>query len=294
MKNILVPTDFSECADHATDVAVLLAARFGAKVHLLTSLPLPYRWGEMPEKEQAKYKMALDDIRQAAWFLKERRKKYSDARMTTNWTDSDLLKNVGEYVHQHKIDLIIMGSHGLGGKNDLFIGSTTQKVVRTVHCPVLIIKNPLEKLDFGKVIFASDFQTEELPAFEVFLDFIKSFSPEIHLVAIRASAFQTSDKTMRDAMLPFKKLCPPMLCKAHVFKYFDVSGGIQAFSKKIGADLIVISNHHRHPLKRMLFGSNVELIVNYVDLPVLTVDFEENKPEPSSKNKRTRLVDVVL
>jgi nucleotide-binding universal stress UspA family protein len=294
MNNILVPTDFSECANHATDVAVLLAKISGAKVHLLTSLPLPYHWSAMPEKERAKYKMAQGDIRQAERLLEGKRKKHESISMEISWADSDLLKNISEYVYQYSIDLIVMGSHGVGGKNDLFIGSTTQKVVRAVHCPVLIIKNPLEKLDFKKVIFASDFQIEELPVFELFLDFIKMFSPEIHFVAIRSSAFQESEKSIKAAILPFKQLCDSLPYKAHVFKYFDVSGGIQVFAKKIGADLIAISNHQRHPLKRMLFGSNVELIVNYANAPVLTLDFEENKPDAVSKGKGAQLVDIIL
>jgi nucleotide-binding universal stress UspA family protein len=259
----------------------------------MTSLFLPHHWNELPENERENY-IAQGAIRQAEWFLAEEIKKHAGVSMATSWNDGDLLKNISEYVQAHKIDIIVMGSHGAGGKNELFIGSTTQKVVRTVHCPVLIIKNPLEKVDFKKMVFASDFQADELPAFQFFLDFIEPFSPEIHLVAIRASAFQASNKEMRAAMLSFKKLCNPLPCKAHVFKYFDVSGGIQAFVKKIGADLIVISNHHRHPLKRMLLGSNVELIVNHASSPVLTVDFEESKSETLAKSEKTQLIDIIL
>ena len=274
MKNILVPTDFSLCANQAADAAVLLAKRFDAIVHLVTCLDLPLRWRSMSEKEQKKHPLAQEDICRTEWIMEKKSKEYNDVRMVTGWEDSNLVKNIGDYVRQHEIDLIVMGSHGASGKNELFIGSITQKVVRMVHCPVLIVKNPLQKTDFQRVVFASNFQTDELPPFELFLDFIKPFSPEIHLVSIRASAFQESNKTMRVAMQPFKKLCEPLLCKAHIFKYFTVSGGIQAFANKIGADLVVVSNHHRHPLKRMLSGSNVEMLVNHADAPVLTIDFE--------------------
>ena len=276
MKNILVPTDFSTCADLAADAATLLAKRFGATVHFVTCLSLPYRWKEMTEKQQKKYAYAQDDIRQAERLLEEKRKKYEGVSMVTIWDDSDLLKNIGDYVRQQQIDLIVMGSHGTSGKSELFIGPITQKVVRTVHCPVLIVKDPLENVDFQRVIFASSFQADELPAFEQFLNLLQPFSPEVHLVYIRASAFQESNKTIRAAMKTLKDRCKPLVCKAHIFKYFSVSGGIQAFSNKIGADLICVSNHHRHPLKRMLDGSNVEMLVNHADPPVLTIDFEEN------------------
>ncbi|MBK7409888.1 MAG: universal stress protein [Saprospirales bacterium] len=40
------------------------------------------------------------------------------------------------------------------------------------------------------------------------------------------------------------------------------------------ADLIGISNHERHPLKRILVGSNVEALINHSKLPVLVIDYE--------------------
>jgi nucleotide-binding universal stress UspA family protein len=41
----------------------------------------------------------------------------------------------------NNIDLIVMGSHGSGGFQEMFIGSNTEKVVRNSDVPVLVIKN---------------------------------------------------------------------------------------------------------------------------------------------------------
>ena len=40
-----------------------------------------------------------------------------------------------------------MGSHGANGFKELFIGSNTEKVVRTSKAPVLVIKNDHATLD---------------------------------------------------------------------------------------------------------------------------------------------------
>ena len=42
---------------------------------------------------------------------------------------------------EHDIDLIVMGSHGASGVKEFFVGSNTEKIVRTAHCPVLTSKS---------------------------------------------------------------------------------------------------------------------------------------------------------
>ena len=64
-----------------------------------------------------------------------------------------LIESIRIYCDENDIDLIVMGSHGISGKNEYFIGSNTQKVVRKIHVPVLVIKNPIENIEFKKNCF---------------------------------------------------------------------------------------------------------------------------------------------
>ncbi|NHC43361.1 universal stress protein [Bacillus sp. MM2020_1] len=45
-----------------------------------------------------------------------------------------------EYVKQNDADLVVMGSRGLSGLKELFLGSVSHYVVQKAHCPVLIVK----------------------------------------------------------------------------------------------------------------------------------------------------------
>ena len=114
---------------------------------------------------------------------------------------------------------------------------------------------------------------------EVFLrfkDFVKPFLPEIHLVAIHTnSIFDPPYTISKLAMEGFKNLCAPFHCETYIYKDLNIDKGIRGFAEDIGANLIGISNHFRHPLKRMLAGSNVEALVNHADVPVLSIDYVE-------------------
>ncbi len=276
MKNILVPTDFSACAGNALDAAVKFAEKFDAVVHLLHLAPLPVDWQERSGSEQAADPESRQLIANTEVLLREIADAYPNLSMQTTVRGGKLADAITATVNEKGIDLVIMGSHGASGKSEYFIGSNTQKVVRSVHCPVLVVKHKLENIEFDRVVFASNFNESERDAFLRFKEFVKPFIPEIHLVMVHTSSLFDPPYTLsQEAMEEFKTLCHPFKCEIHIFRDFTIEKGIRSFSEEIGATLIGISNHNRHPIKRMLIGSNVEALVNHSNLPILSVDYRK-------------------
>ena len=276
MKTILVPSDFSACAANATDVAVNLAQRFGATLHLYTRIDLPRNWESFTEAEKEKHPEALQNIRNVGVLMKDLQNQNPTVAIETAYSGGNLTENINEYVKKHGVDFVVMGSHGKSGKNEFFMGSNTQRAVRMVHCPVLVIKDKLKRTDFKKVVYPSAFNSNDKEAFLKFKDFIKHFIPEIHLVAIQTSSlFDAPLIVQQSAMEDFRKLAEPFDCKTHILRDFSIDKGVRFFADEIGADLIAVSNHHRHPVKRIFTGSNVEALVNHSEIPVLSIDFEE-------------------
>ena len=204
------------------------------------------------------------------------RKLFPDITIETHITGGNWINRIQQFVVQKNIDLIVMGSHGASGKNEYFIGSNTQKVVRKVHCPILVLKEPLKKVNFNKVIYASSFNTAEKESFLKFKDFIKHFLPEIHLVTIHNSEFLDGPIILQKAVLKdYVELSKPLTAHPHIVDDFTIDGSIRKFANSINADLVVVANHYKRPLKRMLVGSNVEALVNHANMPVLTIDYPE-------------------
>ena len=48
-------------------------------------------------------------------------------------------ESIKAYADDNEIDLIVMSTHGRGGIHRMFIGSVTDRVVRSVEVPVLVI-----------------------------------------------------------------------------------------------------------------------------------------------------------
>jgi len=274
LKNILVPTDFSYCAADALATAALFAQQFNASIHLLHVMTPADHWPK--GKASTEERKALDDLelQQTMTSLQELASKYKGINFNLKAEAGSLVDTVAKYAKDEDVDLIIMGSHGVGGKQEFFIGSNTQKVIRQVRHNVLVVKDTPSELNFKRVIFASNFDERDKDAFLRFKKFVAPFSPEVHLVHINTDPFfELPYGIMKGVMAEAETLFAPLKVKSHYLKDFSVDAGVRHLSENIDADLIGISNHVKHPLKRIFSGSNVEALVNHSEIPVLSLDF---------------------
>jgi nucleotide-binding universal stress UspA family protein len=138
--NILVPTDFSACSEHALDYAVELAARMDARVHLLSVIGVPsYGVPElgvgitaaMVDNLIADNQRALDQLGREKKLVAETLVRVGDAR--------DVILQTAEEL---KADLIVMGTHGRRGISRALLGSVAEMIVRTSPVPVLTVRGP--------------------------------------------------------------------------------------------------------------------------------------------------------
>ena len=277
MQNILVPTDFSPTAKIAVDTAVKMAALTHAEItfyHCATELPPDWKSWPLPEKDKfPQNQKKIQQLTNKITSLKKQCRALAIPCRSIIRT-GPFLENIEEVVTQEKIDLIIMGSHGASGKQEFFIGSNTQKVIRRVHTNLLIVKEPIHEIHFKKILFATGLGVSDQEAFADFLSLIKIFKPEeIHLVTIDTPGFFTQPTILvKERQMDFKKMASNVQIQTHFIRNFTVESGIRSFSEKIGVDLIAISNYERHPIKRIFSGSTVEMLANHSNLPVLSLE----------------------
>jgi nucleotide-binding universal stress UspA family protein len=140
-KRILVPTDFSELSQTAARYGAKLALGLHAALHLLYVVvdPLPGGWaadtGQLPglldrmaEQAREKLDLLLGADEKAALQVK--------ASVGTGQPADEIV----DYAKTNGIELIVMGTHGRGGIEKMWLGSVTEKVLRKVHCPVLVLR----------------------------------------------------------------------------------------------------------------------------------------------------------
>jgi nucleotide-binding universal stress UspA family protein len=136
-KNILVPVDGSHCAYQAVSVAANLARALGADLCVITVFdPVPAYVGE------AAYQMATKAQREEAKKLLQEALKVAGelpGRLESEVQEGRPADVILQIAKTHGIDLIVMGSRGLGTLSGILLGSQSLKVLHHAECPVLVI-----------------------------------------------------------------------------------------------------------------------------------------------------------
>jgi len=271
MKRILVPTDFSEHAENALKAAVLIAKKTKCELFILHLLEVPNQINDTITGGSS--------IPEEMLFIKKANEKLQ--KITEQPYLAGISVNVSvqyertfsgilAFNKKNKIDLIVMGSHGTSGIEELLLGSNTEKVVRLSEIPVLVIKKDVRDLKFKNMVFASDFSPETKKPFVKMRDFAAIFDANLFLVFI---CTPNSFKTTLDAekiMSKFIKNYEIKNYSLHIFNDTNVENGIVNFSKTIDADLIGLCTHGRTGLAHFFTGSISEDLVNHVTKPIIT------------------------
>jgi nucleotide-binding universal stress UspA family protein len=142
IKRILFPTDFSHTGDAALAFAASLAKESDGRLIIVhvQEAPLAYGGGEMyygiPEPSTDELMNMLHDVKP----------KDSSVPVQYRLITGDPADAIVRLAEEDDVDLIVLGSHGRTGLTRLLMGSVAEAIVRKAHCPVLVYKQPVNKL----------------------------------------------------------------------------------------------------------------------------------------------------
>jgi nucleotide-binding universal stress UspA family protein len=143
INRILVPLDSSEYADKALDWALDLAEKYGASIELLTVIPLlgPFTThGTEPLFGPSLEELKEQARKMLAEALKKANRSKPNLRISTRILEGRPSDKIVETAREGNFDLIVMGSRGLGGVKEFFLGSVSDRVADEAPCPVVIVK----------------------------------------------------------------------------------------------------------------------------------------------------------
>ena len=137
IKNILVPVDGSEGADRAIEKAVMLAEICGAKLNFLYVANI-----NQLAINAVLSDAILDSVTKAGNVILDRALEMVPAGVAKeSFSDTGSPAVVIlDFAESNDIDLIVMGSRGLGIVKGVLLGSVSQYVVEQSKCPVLVVK----------------------------------------------------------------------------------------------------------------------------------------------------------
>ncbi|MCB0736153.1 MAG: universal stress protein [Bacteroidetes bacterium] len=284
MKSLFVPTDFSPCATNAFNLALQMAKPQNAVIHLA------HGFSPTTDMLGSEFMIPFEGVSggfnsdQIAQFLKEQNDQVdtefaklieiaANEGLTckTHKINSGQFKELSEKAAELNADLIIMGTHGVKGVRETLIGSNAQRFIRTSPIPVLTVKEPISAKKIYNVVFASTFQREGES--KVYADFTKLFARHpIHTYFLMVNTPNNfvDSFAAEERMHDFLKQTWPSSYSTHIHNDYSIEDGISNFSEKHNADMLIMATHGYGGLRKWVYHSTTEQIINHLSLPVLS------------------------
>ncbi|MCG8309550.1 MAG: universal stress protein [Cytophagales bacterium] len=283
MKRILVPTDFSEQAGFAMDLACQIARKTKSELvalHVLdhtglfdfsagsSAYPLMGNPAGLDLDQEFMETLYSNAEERCTAFLGNYES--SGLKITKKIKIGSAFHYITEEINEEKTNLVIMGSKGSSGFEEVLIGSNTEKVVRHAKCPVLTVKSKMNLENVKDIVFATSFKDEDSHVAGELKKLQEVFNAKLHLVRVNTpNCFETNRKIMAQADL-FVKENNITNYTINIYSDKVEEDGIIFFAQDINADLIALATHGRSGLLHLLSGSIAEDVVNHAIRPVWT------------------------
>lgn len=278
MKKILVPTDFSDNSKKALEFAADIAVISGSTLEILHTntaaayaAPMPEYYGAEQYDASEYYESAVKELFNLKTAL-AKKPGYDKLAIETRAEEGFLHSTLRRIAEEDGCDLIVMGTRGATGATEFFVGSNTEKVIRTAPCAVLAVPDAYTEFNLKTVVLPTTLTANQAPAFKALAEWQKYFPFEVKVLYLNnpagfdsISAIETaSNKFAADAGLQNTTLYTST-------NTFNEEAAILQFAEDYKADLIVMGTHQRHGLSHLLFGSLTEDTANHSSIPVLSV-----------------------
>ena len=160
-KNILLATDFSPASSKALEYAASLARRYGSAIyltHVITRDGYPLVSPEYAafslEKMHAEAKQGFREILKSGQMI--------ELPYKILIQEGNLWPSIEDLIKTYDIDLLVVGTRGVGAVEKVLIGSGAEEIFRKARVPVLTVgpsatKEPLYEIEFKNILFATDF-----------------------------------------------------------------------------------------------------------------------------------------
>ncbi len=275
VRNIAIATDFSSWSDRATRHALLVARQFGAVVHFLHAVRrsefalVPDMMVDLDalaqrdsDDQMARLRAVhgLDSIGLRCWNM-----------------DGEISEVFGDFIHDHCIDLLVLGTHGRRGVSKLIFGSIAQEISHHVSCPILTVgsgcRGASRQLLLKRVLFATDLSKESRAAIPYVLTAARTWNAEIDVLHVCSSENIDRRRSMEEfgralEVTANAEGCPPI--HYHVIPGKPSHAALE-FARQNREDLIVLGLDRRRSLYAGPSLSHAYEIVSQATCPVLSV-----------------------
>ena len=298
MKNILLPTDFSENAWNAIKYAIELYKKEECVFYILNTYT-PSIANSRFMASTSSTVLSEDGVRlRSKSGLKEvlRRIKstfdYPNHSFKSISSFSLLIDEIKEIIEEHQIDLVVTGTKGASGLDEVFLGSTSVRIIKAVkNCPVLAIPQHFEFVTPNEIAFSTDFtrfytQSELRPLLEM----AHAFEATIRIVHVQHEIMALTELQQFNLSMLRKYLKNVEHYVHTVSALNSVSKTLEVFTKELDVHLLAMLNFQHSYMEKMTREPVIKRMAFHTQIPLLVIP--ELGMSVSSKKKNAHEMSI--
>lgn len=276
MKTVLYTTDYSENSAAALKYAYKMSTQVGARLIITHVFDYPTVLGTkvlsepFPNLEKDNFKMHRSKL-----------EKFCAEHLGNEWDAPNIQLEIVEnksVIHgiiskatEWHAYLIVTGMKGGSTLREVVMGSTTKQLIEKAPCPILAIPADASYMPPKTIVYATDFEEEDIYAIQKLAEMAKQFDAEIKVVHISTKKEYPGEtqmewfKDMLKRKITYGRIVFELLLSEDIFD------SLRIYLGDTGADLVVLLEREKKGLLKKWFHQDlVKKMESYGRVPLLS------------------------
>lgn len=272
MKHVLVPVDFSEDSVNALDMAVHYANQMDYNVrllHVIKDAVFYQRNFALSNLVDVKNERVIQNLKKIISQYKPKVKNEIDFRIRSGKVYNEIA-NQAKY---GEAELIVIGTHGTSGFEELWLGSNAYKVVNNSPCPVLSVRNSYRRHQINRIVLPIDDTPETRQKVPYTARIAKQFNAIVYILQVT----ETKKDSVRERINDYANQVSKFFQNNDIdFENEFIHGNNLTdmaidYALRKDADLISIMTEQSESTKNIWLGPYAQQMVNHSPVPVLSI-----------------------
>ncbi|MEO9485222.1 MAG: universal stress protein [Ekhidna sp.] len=278
MKKLICPVDFSETANNAVEYAAYLASGLKAELALIHIVNEPSidDMSDAVGGQEVEGKKELDALERLETYCQTVRDSFSiKCRPIVGTYTPNMEAALRKEIETNTYDLVLMGTNGRSDISQFFLGTHTNHIIGKISAPIMVIPFGCSFKKIEKVVYASNYKVEDIPALNSLIALTQTFDPYLTVLHVN----KTQSKKDEEIRLLLQDVYQDKLKNQKIM--FDqihsenVSMAIDGYVTRNDADLLVLVTHKYSWIREIFHDSVTKKMSLVADYPILVQHFNE-------------------
>jgi nucleotide-binding universal stress UspA family protein len=277
IQKILVPTDFSDAAQHAYQYALRMADRLGANLHLLHVIYPQIDSFDAPviatqaTRAQIDAATEVQETFREAGIEKVRHELTNIPSVQSSIEVGSAVAVITSLARKEQYPLIIMGTRGEHTAMEKILGTVSSGVVGSAVCPVVVVPEFANPTEILRVAYATDLQVADPYEIWRVAKLLAPFHTIMHVVHFGNGHKRSATPLMEELEEFFRDNVPALQIQFHQFDQEELTDDINAFAEQYNIDLLVMYRNHRNFPDNLFHRSQTKKMTKRTRVPLLVM-----------------------